>query len=180
MRRMAVPHSLRSVLRIGVPLLLIALLGGCMIPPEPETTEAESVFTLYNIIFGMAVVVFVAVEGMIVYSIFRYRRRDDRLPKQLHGNTLVEIIWTAIPTVIVLMIFAASMVTLGTVEARVPNPKTVIEVDGFQWQWSFRYGTNDSDPSNDYTVTGTPAQPPVMAVPVGEPVHLTLVSSDDT
>ena len=178
MQRMAVPHRLRGVLRVGVPLLLIALLGGCMIPPEPETTEAKSVFTLYNIIFGMGVVVFLAVEGMIVYSIFRYRRKDDRLPNQLHGNTLVEIIWTAIPTVIVLIIFTASMITLGTVDARSDNPRTVIEVDGFQWQWAFHYGINDSDPNNDYTVTGTPAEPPVMAVPVGEPVRLILKSSD--
>ncbi len=175
---MAIPHRLRSFARIGGPLLLIAILAGCMIPPEPETTEAQDVFTLYNVIFGMGVAVFLAVEGMIVYSIFRYRRRDDRLPKQLHGNTLVEIIWTAIPTVIVLVIFGASMITLAKVEAQAPNPRTVIEVDGFQWQWAFRYGTNDADPSNDYTVTGTPAQPPVMGVPIGEPVHLILKSSD--
>jgi cytochrome c oxidase subunit II len=175
---MALPHGLRSVLRIGVPLLLIALLAGCMIPPEPETKEAQDVFTLYNVIFGMGVVVFVAVQGMIIYSVIRYRRRDDRLPKQLHGNNLVEIIWTAIPTVIVLALFVVGLVALQTVEARVPNPRTVIEVDGFQWQWAFRYGTNDSDPSNDYTVTGTPAQPAVMVVPVGEPVHLILKSSD--
>lgn len=177
MRRMAVPYNLRTVLRAGIPLLLIIVLGGCMIPPDPETTEAKEVFTLYNIIFAMGVVVFLAVEGMIVYSIFRYRRRDDQLPHQLHGNTLVEIIWTVIPTVIVLTIFGFSMVTLGHIEEKATNP-TVIEVDGFQWQWAFRYGTNDTDPSNDYTVTGTPGQPPVMGVPVGEPVHLILKSSD--
>lgn len=177
MRRIAVPYSLRTLLRVGVPLLLIVALGGCMIPPDPKTTEAKEVFTLYNVIFGMGVAVFLAVEGMIVYSIFRYRRRDDRLPKQLHGNTLVEIIWTVIPTAIVLTIFGFSMVTLGHIETRAKNP-TVIEVDGFQWQWAFRYGTDDTDPSNDYTVTGTPGKPAVMAVPVGEPVHLILKSSD--
>ncbi len=178
MRRMAVPHSLRGVLRVGVPLLLMVLLGGCLIPPEPETKESQAVFTLYNVIFAMAVVVFLAVEGMIVWSIFRYRRKDDRLPHQLHGNTLVEIIWTVIPTVIVLTIFAGSMITLGTVEARSPHPAVTIEVDGFQWNWTFRYGTTDNDPSNDYSITGTPAKPAVMGLPVGEPVHLILKSND--
>ncbi len=65
----------------------------------------------------MGAVVFLGVEGFIVYSIFRYRRRDDRLPPQTHGNTLVEIIWTAIPTVIVLILFVLSVVTLQQVEA---------------------------------------------------------------
>ena len=88
-----------------------------MIPPEPKTDAAQSVFTLYNITLAMGAVVFLGVEGFIVYSIFRYRRRDDRLPSQTHGNTLVEIIWTAIPTVIVLILFVLSVVTLARVEA---------------------------------------------------------------
>ena len=45
----------------------------------------------------MGAIVFVGVEGFIVYSVFRYRRRDDRLPTQIHGNNLVELIWTADP-----------------------------------------------------------------------------------
>ncbi len=178
MRRTAVSERLRGALKVAGPLLLIGMLAGCMVPPEPETTEAQSVFTLYNIIFAMGVVVFLAVEGMIVYSIFRYRRRDDRLPAQLHGNNVVEIVWTVIPTVIVLAIFAMSMVTLNTVEARAAKPAAVIEVDGFQWQWAFRYGTADNDPKNDFTVTGSVTDPPTMVVPVGEPVKLLLKSQD--
>lgn len=178
MPRLAIPNSVRSLLRIGLPLLIIAVLAGCMIPPEPETVEAKATFTLYNIILGMGVVVFLAVEGMIVYSIFRYRRTDDRLPKQLHGNNVVEIIWTIIPTVIVLILFGFSMAALGTVDARSAHPGVVIEVDGFQWQWTFRYGTDDNDPNNDFAITGTAAQPPVMGVPIGEPVRLILKSSD--
>jgi cytochrome c oxidase subunit 2 len=106
MQPVAARSRLRSMLRAGLPLLLIGLLAGCgMIPPEPKTDAAKSVFTLYNIVFAMGVAVFLGVEGFIVYSVFRYRRRDDRLPPQTHGNTLVEIIWTAIPTVIVLILF---------------------------------------------------------------------------
>ncbi|MGH2456633.1 MAG: cytochrome c oxidase subunit II [Candidatus Limnocylindria bacterium] len=167
------------MLRGGAPLLLIAALAGCgMIPPEPQTEAAEAVFNLYNIVLVMGLVVFLGVEGFIVYSVFRYRRRDDRLPDQLHGNNLVEIIWTAIPTVIVLILFVLSVIALGTVEARSPNPGVTIEVDGFQWQWQFRYLDQDDDPGNDFTVVGTPAEPPVMAVPVGEPVRLILKSDD--
>jgi cytochrome c oxidase subunit 2 len=160
-------------------LTLIALLAGCgMIPPEPETEAAESVFTLYNIVFAMGFAVFIGVEGFIVYAAFRYRRRDDRLPEQTHGNNLVEIIWTVIPTVIVLVLFILSAITLGRVEARAPDPGLTIEVTGFQWQWQFHYLDADDNPGNDATVIGSPAAPPAMVVPVGEPIRLQLTSSD--
>ncbi|HET6819100.1 MAG TPA: cytochrome c oxidase subunit II [Candidatus Limnocylindria bacterium] len=181
MQPVAARSRLRFMLRAGLPLLLIGLLAGCgMIPPEPKTDAAKSVFTLYNVVFAMGVAVFLGVEGFIVYSVFRYRRRDDRLPPQTHGNTLVEIIWTAIPTVIVLILFILSISTLATVEAKSdPSQEGVsIEVDGFQWQWQFRYQDGDQNPDNDVSVIGDQANPPVMVVPVGEPIRLTLVSRD--
>lgn len=149
-----------------------------MIPPEPETETARSVFTLYNVVLAMGAAVFVGVEGFILYAVFRYRRRDDRLPDQLHGNNLVEIIWTVIPTIIVFILFTASAITLGQVEARVENPGVTIEVTGFQWQWQFHYLDDDDNQENDHTVVGSPASPPVMVVPVGEPIRLELTSSD--
>jgi cytochrome c oxidase subunit 2 len=180
MRASAARDWPRTVLRAGIPLLLIAALAGCgMIPPEPKTDAAKSVFNLYNIVFAMGAVVFLGVEGFIVYSIFRYRRRDDRLPSQTHGNTLVEIIWTAIPTVIVLILFVLSVATLQTLEATSSSDQGIdIEVDGFQWQWQFRYLDGDNNPDNDVSVVGQPPNPPVMVVPVGEPVHLTLHSDN--
>jgi cytochrome c oxidase subunit II len=171
----------RTALRAGIPLLVFAILAGCgMVPPEPKSEAAKSVFTLYNIVLAVGAAVFLGVEGFIVYSIFRYRRRDDLLPAQIHGNTLVEIIWTAIPTVIVLVIFGLSVATLRTVEATSDPAKggVDIEVDGFQWQWQFRYLDHDDNPDNDYSVVGDAAKPPVMVVPVGEPVRLRLVSQD--
>lgn len=179
MGRSTVLTRWRTPLRGGSLLLLVVFLAGCgMIPPEPETETAESVFTLYNIVFAMGVAVFVGVEAFIVYAIFRYRRRDDRLPAQTHGNSLVEVIWTAIPTVIVLVLFILSAITLGRVEAREPAPGLTIEVTGFQWQWQFRYLDDDDDAANDVSVVGSPAAPPAMVVPAGEPIRLLLTSSD--
>jgi cytochrome c oxidase subunit 2 len=178
MRRLALSPKLRRLLRSAGPVLLIALLAGCMIPPEPETKEAEATFLNYNIIFGMGVFVFLAVEGFIVYAIFRYRRRDDTLPHQLHGNTIAEILWTAIPTVIVLILFVINIATLNTVNAVSENPGVTVEVDGFQWQWGFHYIDGDNNPDNDVSLIGTPGDLPVLRLPVGEPVHLTLLSKD--
>ena len=158
---------------MGGPLLLILLLAGCLLPPEPKTDAGRDVFNLYIVVLILAGIVFVAVEGFIVYAVFRYRRQpgDETLPEQLHGNTMVEIIWTLIPTVIVFILFGFSMVTLGEVEARAEEPGVTIQVDGFQWQWQFTY-------PEGATITGTTGEPPVLAVPVDEPVRLILNSRD--
>jgi cytochrome c oxidase subunit 2 len=169
--RARAPHRWRTILvrllAVSVPALLLA---GCIFPPEPMTTEAEEVRTLFLVIFFLGAVVFVGVEGFLLYAVFRYRRRDDRLPVQYHGNTKVEIVWTVIPTVIVLILFVTSMITLGNISARSDDAE-VIEVEGFQWQWTFRYDTG-------YEVTGSIGDPPVLVVPVEEPVRLILRSDD--
>jgi cytochrome c oxidase subunit II len=178
MRRRAAPPWLSTPARAGGLVVMLAILGGCMLPPEPRTTAARDVFNLYAIVLVMGAIVFVGVEGFILYAILRYRRRDDHLPEQLHGNTLIEMVWTAIPTVIVLILFVVSTLTLATVNATSQRPGVRIEVDGFQWQWTFHYLDDDGNPDNDVTVTGTPGQPPSMVVPVNEPVHLVLHSQD--
>lgn len=175
MRPPAARRWLRNLFRAGAPLLLLLLLGGCLLPPTPRTTAAQDVWNLYTIVLFMGAAVFIGVEGFIVYAIFRYRRRDDRLPTQRHGNTLIEVVWTAIPTAIVLVLFVLSMFTLGIVNAE-SRGGLRIEVQGFQWQWTFNY--LDESGETLYSVTGTPGNPPVMAVPVNEPIHLDLVTSD--
>ena len=170
------PRSrVRSLVRMGAPLLLLVLLSGCLLPPEPKTEAGESVFNLYLITLALAAIVFIGVEGFILYAVFRYRRQpgDDVLPEQHHGNNLIEIIWTAIPTVIVLTLFTFSMLSLAEVEARVEGDQGVnIQVEGFQWSWRFVY----EEP--EVAITGTAAEPPELVVPVGEPVVLTLTALD--
>ncbi|MGI8658943.1 MAG: cytochrome c oxidase subunit II [Candidatus Limnocylindria bacterium] len=173
MQRTVARSRLRTILRSAAPLLLLVLLSGCLLPPEPVTETGREVFNLYLIVLALAGIVFVGVEGFIIYAIVRYRRKpgDDTLPEQHHGNTLVEIIWTIIPTVIVFVLFGFSMATLGDVEARSEDPGVTIQVDGFQWNWSFVY--------EDGTKVGPQGgEPPVLAVPVGEPVRLILNSLD--
>ena len=111
----------------GVVILLIAIVGlvfwsgagSSLYPPQPATAQAQEISDLYDIIFALAVAIFVAVEGLIVWSILRYRRRpeDVDLPPQTHGNNLVEALWTVIPTVIVLYLFVISWDTLSEVDA---------------------------------------------------------------
>jgi cytochrome c oxidase subunit 2 len=141
-------------------------------PPPGGTAEGRSINQLYDIVFWIAVAVFLLVEGLIVWSVLRYRRRDDRLPEQTHGNFVMEVVWTAIPAIIVGVLFVMSMQTLARVEARSPNPAVTVDVKAFQWQWTFEY------PAQELSFTGLGATGPEMVIPVGEPVHVRLESND--
>src|SRR4051812_71974 len=76
---------------------------GSMFPPPAATAEAHEIRTLYDIVFWIAAAIFLLVEGLIVWSVIRYRRKpgDDILPPQTHGNNVAEIAWTLIPTILV-------------------------------------------------------------------------------
>ena len=73
-----------------------------------------------TIVFVIAVAIFFVVEGLIVWTVLRYRRKpgDDELPPQTHGNNLAEVVWTVVPTLIVIFLFFISWQTLNTVEAK--------------------------------------------------------------
>ena len=87
----------------------------------PVTDRSLSTKSLYDFVFYIAAAIFILVEGLIIYSAFRYRRKpsDVDLPPQTHGNNLVEIVWTLIPTVIVAVLFVLSWQTLNVVDAKV-------------------------------------------------------------
>jgi cytochrome c oxidase subunit II len=170
----------------GVVILLIAIVGlvflsgagSALYPPKPATQQAAEVSALYDIVFALAVVIFIAVEGLIVWSILRYRRRptDVDLPPQTHGNNLVEALWTLIPTVIVLYLFAISWSTLDHVDAVSAKPDVRIHVLAGQFQWQFEY--LDANGKKLATQTRPAGDGGGMAVPVGQKVYVTLDSGD--
>jgi cytochrome c oxidase subunit 2 len=185
----------------GVVVLLVALvaavfvsgIGQNLYPPDAATSQAKDTRGLYDIVFALAIAIFLAVEGLIVWSIIRYRRKpgDDELPPQTHGNNLVEIIWTVIPTVIVLYLFAISYNTLNTVNAVSDSPDIRVHAVAMQFQWKFEYldgsGNVIATQNVPFYATTSPdcAQPSLtnagcggMALPVGKKVQVTLDSSD--
>lgn len=187
------PASEALVAGAGV-ILMIAIVGivlwssagSALYPPKAATTQGQEVSKLYDIVFAIAVAVFVVVEGLIVWSILRYRRRpsDVDLPPQTHGNNLVEVLWTLIPTVIVLYLFAISWQTLNTVDytsvANGQKPDIQIRALAGQFQWQFEY----LDANGNHVATQTKAMTKKvgdgggMAVPVGKKVYVTLRSGD--
>ena len=174
----------------GFVVLLIAIVGivfysgagSALYPPKPATTQAKEISSLYDIVFAIAVAVFVAVEGLIIWSILRYRRRpgDVDLPPQTHGNNFVEVLWTLIPTVIVLYLFAISWDTLNKVDAtsvaQGQQPDVQIHAIAGQFQWQFEY--LDAQGKHLATQTKPIGEGGGMAVPVGKKVYVTLSSGD--
>ena len=142
-RRTALRWRISAVVVLvgGLLLLSAGLVSAQAFPPDAVSEEGDDIRDLYLIVFAFAAVVFIAVEVGIVWLALKYRRRNDDLPPQIHGNHKVEIVWTAIPTVIVAILFAVSLVVLVDVESApgAGEPVEVIDVTGQQWAWSFSY-----------------------------------------
>jgi cytochrome c oxidase subunit 2 len=151
-----------------------------MFPVRAATSQAHQVSDLYTVIMAIAAAVFLVVESLIVWSVIRYRRRpeDTELPAQTHGNNLLEVIWTLIPTVIVLVLFVMSLNTLNTVDAISPTPDVQIRAVAGQFQWQFDYLTPDGKTKLFTESTPLAANGGGMVVPAGETVHLSLTSPD--
>lgn len=154
--------------------------------PPGVTDEANTMHDLYLFVTALALVVFVAVEAALIFMIIRFRKKSDELPPQVHGNNVLEIIWTAIPMTIVLGLFVASFVVLIDVEDKADEEDLTVQVEGFQFSWIFTYafndlGTNGSDDSDEtFSIEGRGGEEnePVLVIPVNEPVEFALMSND--
>jgi cytochrome c oxidase subunit 2 len=160
---------------IGTVLVAVLVLAGCG-SLTPVTDVGEEVRDLYNVLFVAAAIIFVLVEAAIVFAVIRYRRRGDMLPPQFHGNNLLEVAWTVVPLLIVAGLFVVSWGVLNRVEAKADDPRVTVNVLGFQWQWQFTYEGERLDlppgqPPQDLAIKGTIAKPPVVVLPVGEPIR---------
>lgn len=165
-------RRLPARLRLTAAILAPFLLSACAQAPMSE--QGKKVYTLYNIVLAIALVIGLGVVGMILLTCVRYRMRPDddgTLPPQTHGNTTFEIIWTAIPTIICLGLFGMSFATIRAIDK--PNQKhaAVIEVRGYQWSWTFDYGTNAAG-TRVLIREVEKGVAPEMVVPVGETVHI--------
>jgi cytochrome c oxidase subunit II len=171
---------------LGALLAVAVVAAGCALVPggadwpgffAPEATSAGGRRTdeLYLWVFVIAVAVFVLVEGLLLWIVLRYRRRpvNGELPPQIHGNNFLEIMWTAVPALIVTWLFIMTIDVLGDVERLEPEPQgVIIDVIGFQWQWQFDY------PNEGLSFIGAIGSPPVLVLPTDEPVRIRLHATD--
>ena len=151
------------------------LLAGCNLPTfgahKAISTQGQDSLKLWQGFFITGAVVFVIVFTLITWAVLRYRRRSEDIPRQTQYHTLIEIFYTAIPIVIVLVLFGFTFVTENNVDA-LPKPKMAVTVTGFQWGWRFHYTTKQ------VTVIGVELQDPEMVLPQNETVRIYLESHD--
>jgi cytochrome c oxidase subunit 2 len=181
---------------LAIVIALIALAAAGVTPQQlwdgffpienqtPVTDRSLNTKWLYDVVFYIAAAIFFIVEGLIIYAAFRYRRKpgDNELPPQTHGNNLVEIVWTLIPTVIVAVLFVLSWQTLNTVEAKA-NTTVHVQAIAARFQWQFVYLDGDGKPLFTQSLpVRSPTDPQAtgggMFLPVGEPVQVDLRSED--
>ena len=172
---------------IGFSGLFFILLNACY-PHHPQSTfnaqgpvgvEQERLFIL---MFWLAIAVFAIVQSVLIYVLINFKRREypipgtdiripDVPPKQVHGNTKLEIIWTIIP------VFLLAAIAVPTVQAIYSTSKPPIsenvfeqplevEVVGHQWWFEFRYVDEGIVTANE------------LHIPTGRPVNLQLKSQD--
>jgi cytochrome c oxidase subunit 2 len=96
---------------------------------------------LFSILIWLGTIVFVFVEAILLYTLLRFRRRRGATvePKQVHGNTTLEILWTIIPAVVLVFIAVPTVRTIFKTQALARPGALEVVVIGHQWWWEFRY-----------------------------------------
>lgn len=141
----------------------------------PAATPAHSIFDLSMLVLSVTLVIFLVVGGLLLYALIRYRHRPenaDREPAQIYGSNQIELSWTVIPILIVLVLFlATTRVIMGTQSIPEPASAMNVTVIGHQFWWEYRYPKLGVVTANELHIpTSNPAQP--------TPTYLTMTSAD--
>jgi len=108
--------------------------------PDPASTQAHRIFDLYWLATGISILVFSVVTAVLVYSIIHFRAApdDESDGPPIHGNTRLEIVWTLVPTILVIVIGVASAIVLSRNSDAGTNP-LIVNVTAEQFEWQFAY-----------------------------------------
>jgi cytochrome c oxidase subunit 2 len=144
---------------------------------SPAGTPAHSIFTLSLLVFGVTAGIFLVVAGLLLYALFRYRHRPEgpgasQEPAQIYGSNQIELSWTVIPILIVVMLFlATARVIYANEHAQKPQDALNITIIGHQFWWEYRYAASGVVTANELHV-------PVSSSAHSIPSYLTMSSAD--
>jgi cytochrome c oxidase subunit 2 len=135
---------------------------------NPEGQVARDEDRLWDIVFPIAIFFFIVVGLLTVVIVIKFRDKGDgRAPKQVHGNTILEAGWTAIPAAILLVIGILTVSTVIDINRKATGDDVVeVTVVGHQWWWEYQYPAQQVTTANE------------MHIPVGSKVNVTLKSAD--
>ena len=199
-RNDAKPHRRRRVAAVAT---LLALVGSLILAPEafanfilPKSggsPNADQISDLYKIILYVAAVVFVVVEGALLYSVYRFRSKRSAAAAQIHGNTRLEIGWTIAAGLILVVLTVVTFAKLPsiinppntsangflTASLTAPKPpngkKLTVCVQGRQYIWRYTYGANCTNSAFSGKLPYTYQE---MTVPANTTVVLVIQSTD--
>ncbi|WP_420238112.1 cytochrome c oxidase subunit II [Telmatobacter bradus] len=140
----------------------------------PQATPAHTIFGLSLLVLAMTLGIFLVVGGLLAYAVWRFRRRagDNGEPTQVYGSNQIEVLWTVVPILILVVLFLATMrVINGTEKARKPANALDVVVIGHQFWWEYRYPKLGIVTANELHI-------PVSSVQQPLPSYLTLTSAD--
>ena len=141
----------------------------------PASTPASAIVDLSMLVLSITAVIFVVVASLLVYAIVKFRATPanaDREPAQVYGSTQIELAWTIVPILIVLVLFAATARVIHAIQDA-PQPPTAVEVTviGHQFWWEYRYPALGVVTANELHVpVSDPSRP--------RPTFLKLLSAD--
>jgi cytochrome c oxidase subunit 2 len=175
-----VAGSVAGVLILLAAVLLAASLCSAASDPavpsifKPESTPADSIYHLSVLVLAVTGLIFAIVFTLLAYAVIKFRRRtgDGPEPPQVYGSNQIEIAWTVIPVLIVLVLFMATARVIHAIQdAGKPDGAIEVTVIGHQFWWEFRYPTLGIVTANE------------LHVPVSDPSHptptfLKLLSAD--
>jgi cytochrome c oxidase subunit 2 len=170
-------------------------MANCCFPKAGGSPNANSIKTLYVIIFVIAMIVFVGVTGVLLYSVYKFRAKKHPVAVQIHGNTKLELGLTASAAGILVIIAVATFIKLPSIvnppnsdasasavlsaslnQPTPPNGRTLtVCVTGRQFIWRYTYGTDCNKKSWEDKL---PYSYTEMEVPQGVTVRLVIQSSD--
>lgn len=140
--------------------------------PAAASTQAHETDTLYHVLVIASIPIFVLVTTVVLYSVWQFRMKPGEELKDgppIHGNTRLEVFWTAIPTVLLLGLVGYSFVVLRNNEKK-PAREIQVEVYGQQFAWSYQYPKS--------VTGGAPVSSYQLYLPEGTSVEFNLHSKD--
>ncbi|GAA2757181.1 cytochrome c oxidase subunit II [Actinopolymorpha rutila] len=146
--------------------------------PPPASDRATHTLSLWQGAWIAALAVGVLVWGLIIWAVIAYRRRDDSVPPQVRYHLPIEILYSAVPFVIIAVLFFFTVRDQNAILKVDKNdpPTNVVNVVGQQWSWTFNY--ENAPGVGTVWETGNPEHLPTLYLPVGEKVGFKLNSPD--
>ena len=142
--------------------------------PENVSTYGQDIDYLFNLIYYITGAVFILVAATMIAFLVMYRYREGRRARYIHGNTTVEIVWTVVPTLILVVLTVLSLPTWARIKMQIPPSDLTIEVMAKQFNWIVTYPGPDGKFGTDDDKTFENE----IHVPVRKPVVLVLKAKD--